>query len=560
MAPTFLSRGRSLALALLLACGGCLAASIDTRVSGVVFGNNGSGNFTCYGMPTCAGTMYVHIVHSECSNASFSFTTDVTINGLDLTHPGPIGGTAVLSQVLDHVVNNPDGSCAYALGPGNPAAYTGTWDGQSGTFTIQDPDTPVTGTFTASLPASSPVFPMTVSGSVTTTSATVNASIQPRSQDTGKTESVYVFVHAPSNLVTGAIHAKRTGSAATHSGTQDDAVVCVLAQVNASGQLVAASSSSLQPYLTGVLTAQAQSVQLLNNVPTANVAGASVFVGYGESAAQMLSGGVFQAAISLPGAVQCTANLASAPVPNSPGALTGLWWNANESGWGVHFTQRGSNVFAAWYTYDATGKPKWYVAPNCATATSNISSGSCSGTLYEVNGPTFFGVPFVPITASQVSMAGNLQVAFTDPNNASMSYTVAGVTRTVPIARQVFNVPVTSPPAVDYTDLWWNASESGWGMAITQQYGNIFLAWYVYDSAGKPTWYVAPACAVSGSSCSGSLYTTTGPPFGPTFDPTKVQAQLAGSAVLSFIDANNAVLSYTVGTTTATKTITRQLF
>ena len=40
----------------------------------------------------------------------------------------------------------------------------------------------------------------------------------------------------------------------------------------------------------------------------------------------------------------------------------GLWWNPNESGWGIHFTQRGNVIFAAWYTYDGTGAPKWYVA------------------------------------------------------------------------------------------------------------------------------------------------------------------------------------------------------
>ena len=108
--------------------------------------------------------------------------------------------------------------------------------------------------------------------------------------------------------------------------------------------------------------------------------------------------------------------------------------------------------------------------------------------------------------------------------------------------------------------LWWNPSESGWGMAITHQFGNIVLAWYVYDANGKPFWYVAPACTVSGSSCSGTLYRTTGPAFGPPLDPSKVKATAVGSAIVSFVDANNAVLSYTVDNITATKTITRQLF
>jgi hypothetical protein len=65
---------------------------------------------------------------------------------------------------------------------------------------------------------------------------------------------------------------------------------------------------------------------------------------------------------------------------------------------------------------------------------------------------------------------------------------------------------------------------------------------------------------VVGSSCSGSLYRTTGPPLGPTFNPLVVQVFPAGTISVSFSDANNATVSYTVNGITGTKTITRQLF
>jgi hypothetical protein len=140
-----------------------------------------------------------------------------------------------------------------------------------------------------------------------------------------------------------------------------------------------------------------------------------------------------------------------------------------------------------------------------------------------------------------------------------MTYTASGQTRTIPITRQSI-AGGTTLPAVNYTDLWWNPSESGWGMAIAQQYAVMFLAWYVYDNAGKPVWYVASNCAVSGNGCSGTLYRTTGPAFGPTFDPLQIQVFSAGTVSLSFTDANNGTLSYTVNGVSATKTITRQLF
>ncbi len=538
-------------------------ALADTQVSGRLTGKDGFGTFTCIGAPTCNGTLNVtsnaYPTPGRCTN-SFVWSSAITITGVDLTKTA-FSGNATIALNEDDTMN-PDGSCNYTLDPGSTSTYTATWDAttSSGTIIINafnnsGQSQPITGTFTASAPA--PVFPMTVTGSVTTTTTDIEVTIQPRAQDVGTQASVYVFAHAPANLVTGASGTKLAPSApGIPAKPEDQGIVCVLAQVNPSGQLVAVSASTMQAYLSGVLNAQSQGVQILNNEQTSKVAGASFFIGYASSAAAMFSSGIYQTVTSVPGGVQCTANFASAPAPTLPGAITGLWWNANESGWGIHFTQRGSNIFAAWYTYDSTGNPKWYVAPQCAGMTG--TSGTCTGSLYQVNGPTFFGAPFVPITSNQVSQAGTFRLTFTDANNGSMNYTVGTVTRTVSITRQPVGVGSVAP-AVDYTDLWWNPNESGWGMAMAQQNANIFLAWYVYDNTGKPVWYVASNCTVSGSSCSGTLYSTTGPPFGPTFSGP-IQVTTAGSVIVSFLDANNAVLSYTVGNVTATKPITRQLF
>jgi len=46
----------------------------------------------------------------------------------------------------------------------------------------------------------------------------------------------------------------------------------------------------------------------------------------------------------------------------------------------------------------------------------------------------------------------------------------------------------TPPPAYrptqNYSDLWWNPAESGWGISITQHNATIFAAWFVYGSSG----------------------------------------------------------------------------
>jgi hypothetical protein len=38
---------------------------------------------------------------------------------------------------------------------------------------------------------------------------------------------------------------------------------------------------------------------------------------------------------------------------------------------------------------------------------------------------------------------------------------------------------------------WWNASESGSGYAIERQGNSIFMAAFLYESAGAATWYAS---------------------------------------------------------------------
>jgi hypothetical protein len=54
-------------------------------------------------------------------------------------------------------------------------------------------------------------------------------------------------------------------------------------------------------------------------------------------------------------------------------------------------------------------------------------------------------------------------------------------------------------PATDYTDMWWNASESGWGVSFVQHPSDqVYAVWYTYDprepdpATGqfKPLWIV----------------------------------------------------------------------
>ena len=93
--PTSRTGARAMAIAAMaigLAGPMALAVPIDSRVSGTVAGDNGTGQFVCFGTPTCTGSLTALITHPGCSN-NFTFSSDLTITGLDLSHPGSPTGT-----------------------------------------------------------------------------------------------------------------------------------------------------------------------------------------------------------------------------------------------------------------------------------------------------------------------------------------------------------------------------------------------------------------------------------------------------------------------------------
>jgi len=118
--------------------------------------------------------------------------------------------------------------------------------------------------------------------------------------------------------------------------------------------------------------------------------------------------------------------------------------------------------------------------------------------------------------------------------------------------------------STDYSDLWYNPAESGWGAGLYQQGDVIFMTLYVYAAEGRGTWYVAPDLravvyiAPGPPMYTGSLYRTTGPAFAGAFDPASVSATVAGSATLTFTAPGAGTLAYAVDGVEVAKSIVRQ--
>ena len=128
-------------------------------------------------------------------------------------------------------------------------------------------------------------------------------------------------------------------------------------------------------------------------------------------------------------AAMLTAAIPAFATPQSRSA-TDLWFNVNESGWGLNLIHQGDTVFASLFVYGPDGQPKWYYASGLAG-----DGSSYSGALYENTGPWFGGrFDGGPVSARQV---GTLALSIGD-NGGGLDYTIDGVHVTKAISRYTF--------------------------------------------------------------------------------------------------------------------------
>ncbi len=113
--------------------------------------------------------------------------------------------------------------------------------------------------------------------------------------------------------------------------------------------------------------------------------------------------------------------------------------------------------------------------------------------------------------------------------------------------------------ATNYQDWWWNSAQSGQGVNIGQQGNTLFASWFTYDQTGAGMFLIL-AGPLLNNKVTGDLIRTVGPALGTPFNPDLVVRTVVGSATLTFSDANNATLQYTVNGVSGTLTLTRFTF
>ena len=119
-----------------------------------------------------------------------------------------------------------------------------------------------------------------------------------------------------------------------------------------------------------------------------------------------------------------------------------LWWNPNESGWGINLSHQSDIIFATLFTYDAAGKGMWLIlsrGDKIASPPDRPNTKVFAGAIYRTTGPKFDAVPFTAIGPANLTQVGNMRLEFADGNTAKLIYDVNGISVTKDIQRQTFD-------------------------------------------------------------------------------------------------------------------------
>jgi hypothetical protein len=112
--------------------------------------------------------------------------------------------------------------------------------------------------------------------------------------------------------------------------------------------------------------------------------------------------------------------------------------------------------------------------------------------------------------------------------------------------------------AVDYTDIWWNPNESGWGVNFIQSNQFIFATFFIYGPGNQPFWYTAQLTEQSNGTWTGPVYQTTGTYFANLWNPAQSTVTQVGTASFAPNSAITGTLAYNVNAVSVTKSIQRQ--
>jgi hypothetical protein len=115
------------------------------------------------------------------------------------------------------------------------------------------------------------------------------------------------------------------------------------------------------------------------------------------------------------------------------GAHGDMWWGGiAQNGWGIAVLEQSPKIFPIWYTYDASGNPRWFVMPVGEWTSSSVYEGR----IYRTTGSPWVGRDY-DRTQLRAFDAGSFALRF-DGDTARFDYSIDGVGGSIPLQRQPF--------------------------------------------------------------------------------------------------------------------------
>jgi hypothetical protein len=117
-----------------------------------------------------------------------------------------------------------------------------------------------------------------------------------------------------------------------------------------------------------------------------------------------------------------------------PEGVGDMWWGGTEqNGWGISVLQQYRTLFMVWFTYDAEGRPTWYVMPQGSW----MDASTYDGRIYRAEGSPWAGRVY-DATRFRTVDVGSYRLRLTGPSAATLAYSIEGRSGMLELARQPF--------------------------------------------------------------------------------------------------------------------------
>lgn len=237
------------------------------------------------------------------------------------------------------------------------------------------------------------------------------------------------------------------------------------------------------------------------------------------------------------------------PVPIASDIRSEAWWNREQSGWGLFTSVFDDATTAFWYTFDENGKPTWFIFNDLIKGQDGYYTGTLTkhrGVAYNSDVTPGRGVAVEEFAEAKVAYSVGPFDGRQVQNTLDFAVQTRASEQVISHKRvEVFELgtrrihcrqdaSLSRISAANYTDIYWNPDNAGWGLQLLHFESQLVGVWYTYDESGAATFFTMVLRSEDGKSFAGDFYSNpSGVPF------TQVSSSIWGSVPSSAVSSSS---------------------